>query len=68
MYSRTLFGAILAVAAIASMSSCARHNGWQDTVNVMPQPQEVRLTGGTCDAAACVRKDIVDKTLWLCTS
>ena len=63
MYPRTLFGAILAVAAIASMSSCARHNGWQDTVNVMPQPQEVRLTGGTCDAAACVRKDIVDKTL-----
>ena len=63
MYSRTLIGAILAVAAIASMSSCARHNGWQDTVNVMPQPQEVRLTGGTCDAAACVRKDIVDKTL-----
>ncbi len=54
---------IFFLAAAALMSSCTQDNGYADTVAVIPQPQEVRLTGGYSDAAACTRIDVADTTL-----
>ena len=53
----------LAALAAALASSCVRGGGRSDIVNVIPEPQEVRLLGGRSDAGSCVRKDVIDSTL-----
>lgn len=55
--------ACLASAASALLLSCARQDRYSDTVNVIPEPQQVRLLGGRTDAASCVRNDVTDSTL-----
>ncbi len=53
----------LAALAATLASSCVRDGGRSDIVNVIPEPQEVRLLGGRSDAGSCVRKDVTDSTL-----
>ena len=53
----------LAVIAVSVISSCGPSRGGSDIVNVIPEPQEVRLLGGQTDAGSCVRKDVTDSTL-----
>ena len=53
----------LAVIAASVISSCGPSRGGSDIVNVIPEPQEVRLLGGQTDACSCVRKDVTDSTL-----
>ena len=55
--------ACLAVLAASALLSCASQDRRQDTVNVIPEPQEVRLLGGRTDATSCVRNDVTDSTL-----
>lgn len=57
-----LFTIILWATALTLFTSCS-HRNYSDEVQVIPEPQEVRLLGGYSDASDCIRKDAVDSTL-----